>query len=65
VVLSGTDSKWIILLVSKKQINVVFILDFDIFGFFGVGEFFDLDCMDWTGHHVSSPVMAQSKKISS
>jgi hypothetical protein len=36
-----------ILLMSRKQINVVWILDFDIFGFFGLGEFFDLHSMDW------------------
>jgi hypothetical protein len=37
VVPSGTDAKWLILLMSKKQNNVVLILDFGIRGFFGLG----------------------------
>jgi hypothetical protein len=32
---------------SKKQVSIVLILDFDIRGFFGVGEFIDLHSMDW------------------
>jgi hypothetical protein len=32
---------------SKKQINIVLVLDFDVCGFFGLGEFFDLHSMDW------------------
>jgi hypothetical protein len=31
------NSKWMIPLMSKKQIDVVFISDFDIHGFFGLG----------------------------
>jgi hypothetical protein len=34
-------------LMSKKQINIVLILDFDTHGFSGVGKFFDLHSMDW------------------
>jgi hypothetical protein len=33
-------------LMSKKQINIVLILDFDIHGYFGLGEFLDLHSMD-------------------
>jgi hypothetical protein len=31
----------------EKVINIVLILDFDIRGFFGLGEFFNLHSMDW------------------
>jgi hypothetical protein len=34
-------------LMLKKQINIVLNLDFDIRGFFGLREFFDLQSMDW------------------
>jgi hypothetical protein len=44
---SGTNSKWMMSLMLKKQIKIVLILDFDICGFFDLGEFFDLHSMDW------------------
>jgi hypothetical protein len=47
VVPSGTNSKWMIPLMSKKQINIVLILDFDIHSIFDLGEFFKLNSMDW------------------
>jgi hypothetical protein len=31
----------------KKHINIVLILDFDIRGFFGLGEFSDPHSTDW------------------
>jgi hypothetical protein len=37
VVPSGTNSKWMIPLISKKQMKIVLILDFVIHGFFGLG----------------------------
>jgi hypothetical protein len=37
VVPSGTDAKWLIPLMLKKQINVVSILAFDIRVFLGLG----------------------------
>jgi hypothetical protein len=33
----GTNSKWMIPLMLKKQINIVFVVDFDIRIFFGLG----------------------------
>jgi hypothetical protein len=43
---SGTDSKWMITLMSKK-VDHHLIMDFDIHGFLGMGEFFDVHSMDW------------------
>jgi hypothetical protein len=34
-------------LILKKQINILSILDFEIRGFFGLGEFCNLHSIDW------------------
>jgi hypothetical protein len=31
----------------EKQVNIALILDFDVCGFFTLGEFFDLHSMNW------------------
>jgi hypothetical protein len=35
-------------LMSRKQINIVLILEFDNGSFFGLERFFDLHPMDWS-----------------
>jgi hypothetical protein len=32
---------------SKKLVNIVLIIEFDIRDFSGLGEFFDVDSVDW------------------
>jgi hypothetical protein len=56
VVPSGTDSKWMTPLMSKKQINVVFIFDFDIRGFFGLGIHYQFFLTPLTFHLAISAV---------
>jgi hypothetical protein len=40
------DSKWMMTLMSRKQTNIISIMDFDIRGFFGLREIFHLLSMD-------------------
>jgi hypothetical protein len=50
VVPSGTNSKWMTPMMSKKQINIILILDFDIRGFFGLGIHHELFLRSLTFH---------------
>jgi hypothetical protein len=56
VVPLGTNSKWMIPLMSKKLINIVLILDFDIRGFFGLGFHHKLFLISSTFHLATSAV---------